>query len=219
MSLLDPRLAQSLFVAGTDTGVGKTWIATALLRAWVVAGYRAAGMKPVAAGALMTAAGLRNEDALALAAAGNVPLPYALTNPCCLERPTSPHLAAASAGKRIDIVSIRQAFDSISSKTELVIVEGAGGWWAPVGEPAGAGSAGPTMADVAIALGLPVLLVVGLRLGCINHALLTASAIGQAGLPVAGWVANPVDRQFTGTDEYISSLERRLDAPRLTLPV
>ena len=218
MSDLDARLARSLFIAGTDTGVGKTWVATALISAWVAAGFRAAGMKPVAAGADSTPAGLRNDDALALARVGNVPLPYELINPCCHSRATSPHLAAAFTSKSIDIKVIKTAYDAICSKSDLIAVEGAGGWWAPIGEPPSAGSIGPTMADVALALELPVLLVVGLRLGCINHALLAANAIQQSGLPLAGWIANPIDPDFADQAQYVVSLERRMRAPRLELP-
>lgn len=209
---------QSLFVAGTDTGVGKTWVATRLLRAWVREERRAAGMKPVAAGAESTGQGLRNDDALALQAAGNVTLPYEVLNPVCLPRASSPHLAAVDAGIVIEIETIRRCFDKIVSKTDIVLVEGAGGWWAPTGEPGSPGERGPTMEDVAVGLGLPVLLVVGLRLGCLNHALLTAAAIRGSGLVLAGWVANPVDRDFVDATDYVASLQRRMPAPQLGLP-
>jgi dethiobiotin synthetase len=204
---LHPSLRQSLFVAGTDTGVGKTWVATRLVAALAAAGHRVAGMKPVAAGAEMTSHGLRNDDALELQAAGNVRLPYELVNPVCLARPTAPHLAAEEAGARIELAEIQSAFDAIRQRSELVIVEGAGGWLAPITLPSGSRPA-LTMADVARRLGLPVLLVVGIRLGCISHALLTAAAIGQAGLPLAGWVANPVDPGFADTALYVDSLRR-----------
>jgi dethiobiotin synthetase len=212
-------LARSLFVAGTDTGVGKTWVSTVLIRAFVEAGLRVTGMKPVAAGAAQMPYGLRNDDAVALAAAGNVLFPYELTNPVCLPRATSPHLAAATAGKIVDIEKIKAAFVAISAKTDLIIVEGAGGWWAPIGDPPQTGLRGPTMADVAVALDLPVLLVVGLRLGCLNHALLTAHAIAGSGLTLIGWVANAVDPHFADKDDYILSLEQRLDAPRIEVGI
>jgi dethiobiotin synthetase len=206
---LDPRLRQSLFIAGTDTGIGKTWVATRLLRSWAQAGYRAAGMKPVAAGAEATSEGLRNDDALALLAAGNVPLAYPCCNPYCLPRATSPHLAARDAGIDIDIGLIEREFRSIVSFSDLVAVEGAGGWRAPIREP------DQTMADVAGALGLPVLLVVGIRLGALNHALLTADAIDRSGLRLAGWVANPIDPQFADAADYVETLSRWLPAPRM----
>lgn len=218
MTALPPALRRHLFVAGTDTGVGKTWVATRLLRAWVGAGYRAAGMKPVAAGAEPTAEGLRNDDALALQAAGNVPLPYEVLNPFCLSQPTSPHLAAKAAGIEIDIETIKANFSRIASVSDLVLVEGAGGWWAPIGEPAEPGQRGPTMEEVARALGLPVLLVVGLRLGCLNHALLTAQAIRASGLPLAGWVANAIDPAFSDGLAYVASLRSRMPAPQVALP-
>lgn len=221
---LPPALGQSLFVAGTDTGVGKTFVATRLIQALAAAGHRVAGMKPVAAGADMTSHGLRNEDALDLNAAGNVRLPYELTNPVCLPRPTSPHLAARDAGALVQVDAIVRAYEAIRQRSDLVIVEGAGGWLAPIGEPSSPATIGPTMEDVAIALRLPVILVVGIRLGCLSHALLTAEAIHRSGLKLAGWVANPVDPGFADTDLYVDSLRIRLraallwTAPRGILP-
>jgi len=211
-------LRQSLFVAGTDTGVGKTWVSTRLLAALGAAGLRAAGMKPVAAGAELTSHGLRNDDALALQYAANVRLPYELVNPCCLPDPTSPHLAAARAGQGVDIASIKSAFDLIGTKTDIIIVESAGGWFAPIAAPPRSGEAGPTMEDIARALGLPVLLVVGIRLGCISHALLSAQAIRSAGLELVGWVANPIDPDFADRQDYVESLRLRLPAPLLSIP-
>lgn len=210
-----PLLRRSLFLAGTDTGVGKTWVATRLLAGLAATGARAAGMKPVAAGAARTVDGLRNEDAVALLAAGSIALPYALCNPCCLPLATSPHLAAAAAGEVIDIATIVSAFEQIRNRSDVIVVEGAGGWLAPVAPPARSGEVGPTMQEVAVALGLPVVLVVGLRLGCLNHALLSADAIRRSGLPLAGWIANPVDPQFTDADCYVMSLRERLAEPLL----
>lgn len=207
---LHPALRQSLFVAGTDTGVGKTFVATRLLAALAASGLRTAGMKPVAAGAELTSHGLRNDDALDLAAAGNVRLPYHLTNPVCLPLATSPHLAAESAGTSIEISAIVSAFEQIKPRSDVIIVEGAGGWLAPIGSPVRAGEAGPTMQEVAVALGLPVVLVVGLRLGCLNHALLSREAILRSGLSLAGWIANPVDPAFAEGVRYVESLQRRI---------
>jgi dethiobiotin synthetase len=215
---LDPRFAQCLFVAGTDTGVGKTHVSLRLIQTLRNAGHEVAGMKPVAAGAVRTSEGLRNEDALALQAAATRPLPYAWVNPCCFERATSPHLAAKSAGKIVDITLIKSAFDAIRSETELVIVEGAGGWLAPIGEPGQPGSRALTMADVALALNLPVLLVVGMRLGCLSQAQLSARAIRQDGLQLMGWYANAIEPDFADLQEYIQSMDALLDAPRLSLP-
>jgi dethiobiotin synthetase len=212
---LHPSLRQSIFLAGTDTGAGKTWVAARLLEAHVAAGRRAAGMKPVAAGAAMTSHGWRNDDALDLAAAGNVRLPYEVTNPCCFPDATAPHLAAHRAGSAVDIDGIRVAFDRITRETDVIVVEGAGGWLAPIATPLCRGEVGPTMADVARAIGLPVVLVVGLRLGCLNHALLTADAIQRSRLPFAGWIANPIDPTFPDVAEYVESLTDRLPSPLL----
>jgi dethiobiotin synthetase len=211
---LRPVLRQSLFITGTDTEVGKTTVAVALLRALVRSGLRASGMKPVAAGATMTSHGWRNEDALDLGAAGNVRLPYEILNPCCLPNPTSPHLAARDAGVVIEIPNILSAFERIKSLSDVIIVEGAGGWLAPIG-PDTPEDGRKTMQDLAKALRLPVVLVVGLRLGCLNHALLTAAAIEQSGLPFAGWIANPIDPHFAEADRYVDSLCVRLPAPLL----
>ncbi|HWL64174.1 MAG TPA: dethiobiotin synthase [Steroidobacteraceae bacterium] len=212
---LHPVLRQSVFIAGTDTGIGKTWVATRLLAALAATGLRAAGMKPVAAGAEMTPHGWRNDDALDLAAAANVRLPYELVNPVCLPEATSPHLAAARAGVAIDLDKIRSAFESIRALSDVIVVEGAGGWLAPVGTPVAPGTPGPTMQDVALRLGLPVVLVVGLRLGCLSHALLTAGAIRASGLPLAGWIANPVDPAFHDGPACRDSLLERLPCPLL----
>ncbi|MDQ2641649.1 MAG: dethiobiotin synthase [Pseudomonadota bacterium] len=212
---LQPLLRQGVFIAGTDTGIGKTWVATRLLAALAASGLRAAGMKPVAAGAQMTSHGWRNDDALDLAAAANVRLPYELVNPVCLPEATSPHLAAARAGVSIDLDLIRAAFDAIRAQSEVIVAEGAGGWLAPIGPSPAPGTPGPTMQDVALRLGLPVVLVVGLRLGCLSHALLTAGAIRASGLPLAGWIANPVDPTFADGPACRDALLERLPCPLL----
>ena len=206
-------LARSVFIAGTDTGVGKTRVAAALVRHLAGSGLRVAGMKPVAAGAERTAAGLRNEDALLLAAAANVELPYGLVNPLCLEAPTSPHLAARRSGVTLDLAPVLEAYARISAAADVVVVEGAGGWLTPLADDGGSSGLGLSMADLAQALGLPVLLVVGLRLGALNHALLTAAAIRARGLELGGWIANCVECGFPDTEDYVQSLRRRLDAP------
>jgi dethiobiotin synthetase len=169
----------------------------------------------VAAGAELTSHGWRNDDALDLAAAGNTRLDYSLTNPVCLPEATSPHIAAERAGISIDISQIVTAFQSIRAQTDVIVAEGAGGWLAPVGMPPQPGEAGPTMQDVAQALGLPVILVVGIRLGCLSHALLTVEAIRRSGLPLAGWIANPVDPHFADAGVYVESLRERLSCPLL----
>ena len=194
------------FIAGTDTEVGKTYVATALVRQLVRRGLRVAAMKPVAAGAHATPAGLRNTDALALATAANVTAAYATLNPYCLASAVSPHIAAAEAGVRIDTAHVARCFRTLVHDADRVVVEGAGGWLAPIG-------ADSTMADIAGALGLPVLLVVGLRLGCINHALLSARAIASSGLALAGWVGNRIDPRFERAAENLATLEHWLGRP------
>jgi dethiobiotin synthetase len=222
-SELHPALRQSLFIAGTDTGVGKTTVAVQLLRVLAGSGRKVAAMKPVAAGATMTAHGWRNDDALDLAAAANVQLPYEWLNPCCLPNPTAPHLAALDAGQSIEIPPIVAAFEQIKARSDLIIAEGAGGWFAPIDSRGPPGQI-TTMADVALALGLPVVLVVGLRLGCLNHALLTVAAIQRSGLPLAGWIANPIDPHFADAGRYVDFLAGQLavpllwHAPRVILP-
>jgi len=207
--------ARSVFVAGTDTGVGKTYVATRLMRTLVKQGLRVAGMKPVAAGADLRPEGLRNDDAVALIGASNVDAPYSLVNPVCLPLATSPHLAARAAGTTIDAKLVTTRYHELARLADVVVVEGAGGWLAPIGETRG--GVGPSMQDIAVALGLPVLLVVGVRLGCINHALLTQEAILRAGLAIEGWVANRIDPEFDLTGDYVASLEERLEPPRVNL--
>ncbi len=199
---------RGLFIAGTDTEVGKTRAAVSVVRTLVRAGVRVAVMKPVAAGAATTAKGLRNSDAASLAAAANVAAAYELVNPYCLAAPVSPHIAAAEAGISIELGHITECFRELARRAECVIVEGAGGWLAPIGER-------QTMADVACALQLPVILVVGLRLGCLNHALLSARAIETSGLRLAGWIANHVDPRLERARENAATLERLLDGPPL----
>jgi dethiobiotin synthetase len=199
-----------VFVAGTDTGVGKTVISRALIRGFVREGLRVAGMKPVAAGADYTAAGLRNEDALALAAASNIPAPYDSINPYCLPAPVSPHIAAAEEGVTLDPGVIRGHLETLAALADIVVVEGAGGWLAPIGPSR-------TMADIAAALELPVLLVVGLRLGCLNHALLTRAAIGSSGLRFAGWIGNRIDPGLARADENVRALTERLGGAPLAI--
>lgn len=203
---------KGFFVTGTDTGVGKTRVTAVLVRTLVEQGLRVAAMKPVAAGAEPTEAGLRNADALTLAAAANVEAPYELINPYCLALPASPHIAAREAGVTISPEVVRERLDQLAARADWVLAEGAGGWLAPIGE-------GQTMADVAVAMGLPVLLVVGLRLGCLNHALLTARAVREDGLPLAGWIGNRIDGSFERVDENLATLERLLGSePLAVLP-
>jgi dethiobiotin synthetase len=200
------------FLAGTDTGVGKTMIAVALTRALVARGLRCAVMKPVAAGGIRTPAGLRNDDALELLAASNVKAPYEDVNPWMLTTPASPHLAARMDGVSIDHERILVARDRLVARADVLLVEGAGGWHAPI-------SATQTMADVAGNLALPILLVVGLRLGCLNHALLTREAIRARALPFAGWIANELGEQMPFADANVETLTKRFgSAPLARVP-
>jgi dethiobiotin synthetase len=199
----------SLFVTGTDTGVGKTLVACALLRRWQRRGALAIGMKPVAAG--RDAAG-RNEDVDALRAASSADLASRLSdrqiNPYAFAPPIAPHLAAAEAGVDIGFAPILSAYAVLASQATAIVVEGVGGFRVPLG---GDGDS----ADLAVALGLPVVLVVGLRLGCLNHALLTEEAIRARGLALAGWVANRIDPQMRRAEDNLDSLRQRLAAPLL----
>ena len=199
-------MARGIFVTGTDTGVGKTAVAAALLRALVASGHRAAGMKPVSAGCAAGAS--ENSDVVALMQAGNVDAPVADRNPFAFAPAIAPHLAAADAGVVIDLAVIAAAYDRIASRSDVVVVEGAGGVLVPV-------DATHDMLDVATRLRLPVLLVVGLRLGCLNHALLSAAAIRSRGLRLSGWVANCVDPHMLAVKANVETLSQRLPAPRV----
>lgn len=197
------------FVTGTDTGVGKTRVSAALLRALSAQGLRAVGMKPVAAGGERYADGRwTNEDSLALRAAANVSVPAELDNPYLLPDPVSPHIAARNAGMTIELPLIVERFQQLQRGADAVVVEGAGGWEVPLNER-------ESIADLAVALRLPVILVVGLRLGCLNHALLTQRAITARGLRIAGWVANQVDPQMREPAANLETLRAKIDAPLL----
>jgi dethiobiotin synthetase len=203
------RLApHALFITGTDTGVGKTLIACALLRAFAARRLRVLGMKPVAAGARMHDGQLLNNDVEELIAAGNVRAPLDAINPYCFEPAIAPHLAARQAGVEIDIGHIAARLRELAQLADVVIIEGAGGFCVPL-------NTHETSADLAQRLGAPVVLVVGMRLGCLNHALLTAQAIHARGLEFAGWVANHVDPAMAHANENVSALDRRLNAPLL----
>lgn len=196
------------FVTGTDTGIGKTLAACALLHALAARGLRAVGMKPVAAGAVRRAGELCNADVEQLAAAGNVDAPRALRNPYCFEPPIAPHLAARLAGVEIRIAGILQAWRALARESDVVVVEGAGGFCVPINDR-------EDMADLAASLRMPVVLVVGVRLGCLNHALLTTRAIRQRRLAFAGWIASHVDPRMAHAEDNVAALERRLAAPCL----
>ena len=202
--------ARGLFITGTDTGVGKTVIACALTRAFVARGERVAVMKPIASGAVRTPEGFTNEDALALMEASNVALPYTCVNPFCFEPAISPHIAAKEAKIAIDKTKIAAGYAAMAAISDRVIVEGAGGWLAPI-------SGTESMADLARALGVPALLVVALRLGCLNHAALTRRAIEAARVPFAGWVANVPGASMEREAENLETLAAHLGEPPLAV--
>jgi dethiobiotin synthetase len=193
------------FVTGTDTGVGKTLVSSALLSSLAASGLRSVGMKPVAAGLDGT---WRNDDVEQLQAAGNVDAPLALRCPYLLRAPMSPHLAAQEEGVRIALQPLLSAYEQLARQADAVIVEGVGGFRVPLADEFDS-------ADLAVALGLPVVLVVGLRLGCLNHALLTAEVIRARGLVLAGWVGSAIDPRMLAAEANIETLRARLDAPLL----
>ena len=201
------------FVAGTDTGVGKTLVSAALLLAAQAYGLRTLGLKPVAAGCVRVGGRLVNEDALLLQRCSSLSPDYAAVNPVALEPAIAPHIAAARAGIELRAAALADKVrEQESSGAEVLLVEGAGGWLVPLNPT-------ETMADLAALLGYPVILVVGMRLGCINHALLSTQAIKTAGLQLAGWVANSMAGEMDCLAENVRTLESRLPALRLgTVP-
>ncbi len=198
----------SIFITGTDTDCGKTYVSCALLRALDAGGYAALGMKPIASGATLVDGRLQNADVTALERASNTAIAAEIRNPYLFAPPTSPHIAAAESATEIDLELILAAYRRCAAAADFVVVEGVGGWLVPL-------SPTHTVADLARALGLPVLLVVGVRLGCINHALLSARAIAASGLDLYGWVANILDPDLHALDTVIESISERLPAPCL----
>lgn len=199
---------QSIYVTGTDTGIGKTVASLALLHALRARGLRAVGMKPVAAGCERIDGQWRNEDALALQAASAPRPDYATLNPYALPLPTAPQLAARAAGVRVELPSLREAFARLQASADAVVVEGAGGWAAPFDD-------GLEQADVVRAFALPVVLVVGIKLGCLSHARLSARAIVDDGCHLLGWIGNAVEPDFDDSGEYRRLLEAALPVPCL----
>lgn len=203
--MTEPR---GFFVTGTDTGVGKTVIALGLMQCLQDQGYTVAGMKPVAAGCEPAVEGPRNADAVLLQRQASIPLDYSLVNPVALAAPVAPHIAARQAGVAISIEAIRRTFDELAARVDCVVVEGIGGWRVPLSER-------DTVADLAALLELDVILVVAIRLGCLNHALLSAESIACSGLRLAGWVANCVPPMPDALEDNITALKTRLSAPLL----
>ena len=197
------------FVTGTDTGVGKTFISCALLGLARERGLRCLGMKPIAAGCRLETGRLVNDDALALISASATTLDYETINPVSLAPPIAPHIAAARAGRTIRATDLTAHCRAVAARdVDFVLVEGAGGWLVPINDT-------ETLADVSVELRAAVILVIGMRLGCLNHALLTAAAVERAGLELAGWVANSVRETMPCLDENVDTLRTRLEAPCL----
>jgi dethiobiotin synthetase len=194
------------FIVGTDTGIGKTHASCALLHALARRHARVCGMKPIAAGGVESPGGFTNEDSIAHRAASTVRVPPELDNPILLPEPLSPHIAAARAGSPIDFARVLAAVSGLRARTDALVVEGAGGFLVPLSET-------QTGADLAVALELPLVLVVGMRLGCLNHALLSAEAIRARGLVLAGWIANRIDPGFLCPEENLAYLRTHLGAP------
>lgn len=194
------------FITGTDTDVGKTYIASALIKHFCKQGLLTVGMKPVAAGAELVNGRLLNSDVTELIKAGNVDADLALINPYVFSPAIAPHIAAEQAGVSVSLDNIQQAFDVLQAKADVVVVEGAGGFRVPINRQ-------ETMADLVVKLNLPVIMVVGVRLGCINHALMTAGSIRAVGLNLVGWVANRIDPNMPAIEENILTLKAMLKAP------
>jgi len=201
-------MSRAYFVVGTDTGIGKTHASCALLHALARRHERVCGMKPIASGGVLTADGPSNEDSIAHRAASTLRVPPALDNPILLPEPLSPHLSAARAGVTISLDIVLDAVAELRRRTDALVVEGAGGFLVPLTDTLSG-------ADLAVAMGLPLVLVVGMRLGCLNHALLTAEAIRARGLQLAGWIANRIDPGFLCPDENLDYLRTHLGAPLL----
>jgi dethiobiotin synthetase len=197
-----------LFITGTDTDAGKTVATCQMLRAFAANGLRAVGMKPVASGCEWRDGALWNADVAAHRAAGNVAAPLEWMSPYRFEPPISPHLAARRVGVEVDLEHLLDCARRLEQQADVVVVEGAGGWLAPLSDSA-------SMEDLARKLGAPVVLVVGMRLGCLNHALLTARAISQSGVPFAGWIANQIDPAMLDYQDNLDTLRRKLLAPCL----
>ncbi len=201
-------MARGYFITGTDTDIGKTTVAVALMAALKKQGLRVAAMKPISAGCEITEHGLRNDDAIQLMQQASIELPYDVVNPYAFEPAIAPHIAAAEHDIEMHIDILMQAYRKIAAQVDVVIVEGAGGWLVPFNET-------QTMADVACALTLDIIQVVGMKLGCLNHALLTTASIAAHGLKQIGWVANHLSTTTERITENVNALRARIPAPLL----
>ena len=197
---------ESIFITGTDTDVGKTIVAVLLMQALKAKGLKVAAMKPISCGCEHTPHGLRNHDALTLMAEASIQLPYDIVNPYAFEPPIAPHIAARQAAIEIDINHIKNCFAQIKAQVDIVVVEGAGGWQVPISDT-------QTSADMVTACAWPVLLVVSMRLGCLNHALLSVESIQASNSELVGWVANSVDTAMLNYADNVDTLLARITAP------
>lgn len=195
-------MKKAFFITGTDTGVGKTYVACKLIHDYVAQGHKVVGMKPVAAGCEFVDGEWVNEDVLRLTQTSNIKAPRELVNPYSFKAPIAPHIAAEQSGVEIKIEVIQQAFNQLASMADIVIVEGAGGFLVPLNHR-------QSMADLAAALDIPVILVVGMKLGCINHALLTMEAIKARQLDLHGWIANQIEPGMAVYDENIAAIAKK----------
>lgn len=201
-------MSKGYFITGTDTGIGKTHVALSLMAALQQQGKTVCGMKPVSAGCQQTPSGLVNDDALKLIEQSSVSLPYHLVNPYAWEPAIAPHIAAQDAGCEMTLAPIRERYQQIASRCDMLIVEGAGGWLVPLNDR-------QTMAEIPIDLTLDVILVVGIRLGCLNHALLTAESIMHKGCRLAGWFANHIEPSMHAGQQNMQYLIQHIEAPLL----
>jgi dethiobiotin synthetase len=201
-------MKQAFFITGTDTGVGKTYIACKLIQDYVAQGYKVAGMKPVAAGCELVDGEWVNDDVLKLEAASNVKVPRELVNPYSFKEAIAPHIAAEEIGVTIQIDVIQVAFKALGELADIVIVEGAGGFLVPLNDT-------ESMADLVTALDIPVILVVGMKLGCINHTLLTIEAIKTRQLSLHGWVANKIDQNMQFYNKNVKTIVNKLQKSSL----
>jgi len=203
-------MQQGYFITGTDTGIGKTIVSTLLIQHFIAQGEKVIGMKPIASGAQLVNGQLQNEDALALMRVSNVTADYKLINPYCFAPAIAPHIAAADSQTPISLAHILDCYTQLSLKADRVIIEGVGGWRVPINDQ-------DDVANLARALNLPVILVVGMRLGCINHAVLTAEAILAKGCNLIGWVANTIDANMPAHSENLAAITSRIPRPCLAV--
>ena len=198
-------MANGIFITGTDTGIGKTIASCAVMHELAKQGHKVAGMKPIASGACLQDGQLQNEDALALIQHANISVDYQQVNPYCFEPAIAPHIAAEQANVDIDMSIIQESFAELAKQVDWVVVEGVGGWLVPINKK-------QVVADIALELQLPVILVVGLRLGCINHALLTMESMRSKGVNIMGWIANQIAPNLSATDRIIKTLQNKLNS-------